>query len=293
MNKRRRSQVSAKRSKGVALLGVLGIVALLTLMATAVATSSLSHRRAAESHARSVQALTLADSAIRLVLLQLHETPSQEQARMVGAPFSARVLSAPVQIEIERDAGRIGLNAAGSDLLFSALAAHGWPENEAERMAARILDWRDADDELRRGGAERREYTNAGLGYVPRNGPFETVEELRQVIGGERLSPEFLSAFTVYSHSDLPLEESANDSALRALSWADQRQLRGRRWIHTNVTSGVPSSTGSETGAGIRSLHGEVVRIRACAEWITVTVCRQAAVRLSGKPESPFQIFAW
>ena len=53
----------------------------------------------------------------------------------------------------------------------------------SEENAAAILDWRDANDEVTPGGAERAAYDALELPYDIRNGPFRTAAELRLVEG--------------------------------------------------------------------------------------------------------------
>ncbi|MCC7087065.1 MAG: general secretion pathway protein GspK [Pirellulales bacterium] len=57
----------------------------------------------------------------------------------------------------------------------------------SEEIADAILDWIDADDEPREFGAEIDYYS--GLGYAPKNGPLDTIEELLLVRG---VSPQLL-----------------------------------------------------------------------------------------------------
>ncbi len=46
-----------------------------------------------------------------------------------------------------------------------------------------IMDWRDENDEVGGMGAEADYYTNRGMGYRPRNGPFRSFAELELVAG--------------------------------------------------------------------------------------------------------------
>lgn len=50
-------------------------------------------------------------------------------------------------------------------------------------IAASIVDWIDADDEARPGGAEKDYYQGLERPYSPKNGPFATLEELKLVKG--------------------------------------------------------------------------------------------------------------
>jgi hypothetical protein len=56
------------------------------------------------------------------------------------------------------------INTTDRDLLTALFAANGWSESDASSMAARIIDWRDSDDESKEGGAESRECQTARRG---------------------------------------------------------------------------------------------------------------------------------
>jgi general secretion pathway protein K len=49
----------------------------------------------------------------------------------------------------------------------------------AQAFAARIVDWRDEDEDVTNDGAEAGTYAESGLSYAPSNRPFHSVEELR------------------------------------------------------------------------------------------------------------------
>ena len=61
--------------------------------------------------------------------------------------------------------------------------------NMTPELAAAIVDWRDADDDISTNGVEVDTYLRLPTPYVPKNAPFETVEELRMVYG---MTPELL-----------------------------------------------------------------------------------------------------
>jgi type II secretory pathway component PulK len=53
-------------------------------------------------------------------------------------------------------------------------------------LAASIVDWRDADDEVTSGGAESEYYLLLADPYYCKNAPFETLDELLLVKGATR-----------------------------------------------------------------------------------------------------------
>src|SRR3546814_6072797 len=91
----------------------------------------------------------------------------------------------------------LDLNTAPQELLARLMRVGGADEATADRVAAAITDWRDADDLRRPQGAEWQDYAAAGSRYRPRNGPFVALGELRAVAGmtpGDRTSTRLNSS---------------------------------------------------------------------------------------------------
>ena len=83
-----------------------------------------------------------------------------------------------------RDVGTtLNLNRASEEELRRLLRALRVDFGRADRIAQAVLDWRDPDDEHRARGAERAAYREAGSPMLPRNGPFQNINELRFVRG--------------------------------------------------------------------------------------------------------------
>ena len=280
-----------RRGRGIALIAVLWLVALLTLLATTVVSLSVTHRRTAESYAESVQADSTLDSAIRVALLRLIAPPDRGAGSALEQTQSLAILGSSVEVTLQRETGRIDLNTAEPDLLVALFAANGWRESDARSMVARIIDWKDPDDTPEEGGAEVREYRDAHLPYGPRNAPFESVEELRQVLGSERIGDELFDSLTVFTHSTGGSQSAATPAVKRALAWADERQLGGHHWLREAAGGGGAAPIPSPDS----TLSGEVVRVRACVNTQRAGTlrCRVAVVRLTGNVLVPLQVFEW
>ena len=276
------------RHTGVALIAVLWLVALLTLLAGAAVTLSVTHRRTASRYAQAAQADLTLDAAIRVMILRLIAPPDRAPPFPIGNTQTVGVLDENVTIIVQREAGRIDLNTADRDLLMALFAANGWSERDASSMAARIIDWRDPDDDVEEGGAESREYQAAHLNYGPHDGLFESVDELRQVLGSERINDELYDSLTVFTHAPVAMESVATPAVKRAFVWADQRQLGGHRWLSEQPGVGSPVIPAPSATA----LSGEVIRVRACINQPTQR-CREAVFRLTGNVRKPLQVFEW
>ncbi len=97
---------------------------------------------------------------------------------------------------------------ADPGLLMALMKAVG--VQEPENLVDAILDWRDPDDLHLVNGAEDEQYAAAGLPYGAKDGPFDSVEELGQVMGFDReLYQALAPALTVTSGQASPALEFA------------------------------------------------------------------------------------
>jgi general secretion pathway protein K len=282
---------SLKRARGVALIAVLWLVAVLTLLATTVASLSVSHRRAASRYASAVELDQIADSAIRLAILRIIGPKSPNDPVTAGVTMQFQLFDSSADVVIEREQGRIDLNTADDNLLFAFFAANGWSAEAARDVVARIGDWKDPDDDAREHGAEQSSYVAAHLRYTPRNGPLESVDELRQIVGVSDVSPALFESFTVYTHSQSPSASLAPAPVKRAMEFADKQQLGGHRWL--SEREGATQSVVGAIQGDARTLVGEVVRFRSCARKKGAERCRLMVARLTGSTQNPLQVFVW
>jgi type II secretory pathway component PulK len=77
------------------------------------------------------------------------------------------------------EAGKLNLNTATVDMLSQL-------PGMTDQLAASIIDWRDADDDVTPNGAESSTYLAMQPSYSCKNAPFESIEELAWVYGATR-----------------------------------------------------------------------------------------------------------
>lgn len=77
---------------------------------------------------------------------------------------------------ISDEESRLDINVAGTNELIRL------PGMTPDAVAS-IIDWRDNDNTITPGGAEVDYYATLSPGYIPRNGPFQTLRELLMVRG--------------------------------------------------------------------------------------------------------------
>ena len=112
------------------------------------------------------------------------ESYSAEQAAIEDAAFwliGRRNEDEPDNVPVfglVDEASKLNLNTATRDMLEQL---PGMPPE----LAAAIIDWRDTDNELSPDGAESETYLSGDPEYYCKDSNFETIEELRMVIGAE------------------------------------------------------------------------------------------------------------
>lgn len=205
--------------RGIVLILVLVVVAMLALAGYAFSDLMLTEYEAAHLSGSHMQSQALAESGIdfaRVFLLNDLETRYQqggtydnpelfrgmlvvddEDPDLCGrftlvAPRVEEGALGGIRYGLENESSRLNLNAlviadmqaeeGGRQLLM------GLP-GMTEDVADAIMDWLDEDDDVREIGAEVDYYSGLDPPYAPRNGPLETVEELLLVRG---VTPELL-----------------------------------------------------------------------------------------------------
>jgi general secretion pathway protein K len=129
------------------------------------------------------------------------------------------------EVRVEDASARLPLNLASEDELRALFLAAGAGFQEADVAAQSVLDWRDPDGLHRARGAEWDDwYRTLPVPVRPRNGPFESVDELRHVRGMERLYPRVVPLLTVLGTGRVNLN-TAPPEVLRALPGMDDESV--------------------------------------------------------------------
>lgn len=213
-------RIRQPQRRAMVLLVVLVVIALLSLAGYSFSELMLAEYQAAQVSGRQIQAHALSDSGLELLktfLAQdaaiiaeeggLYDNPETMQGRIVVEDENPRgrgrfTILAPqlddngildgVRYGVENESTRLNLNTlllaeqyqegGGRTLLLSL-------PGMTDEIADAILDWIDADDEIREYGAEMEYYSGLDPPYAPKNGPLESVEELLLVRG---VTPQLL-----------------------------------------------------------------------------------------------------
>jgi general secretion pathway protein K len=211
--------------EGFALVLVLWIAGLLAVLSGGLAASVRTQIRVAANVIESAKAEALADGGVTLAVMDLvaarRSRTHPRRFPVDGHPVACRGPNrAVIIVSVTDEASRVDVNTAGIPLMQALLTGVGERPEKAARVAEAIFDFRDADDERKPNGAEGAEYRAAGLGWLPKNAPLQSVSELNQVYGvtpglRARLRP-FLSTHSGLPGFDVSLASPALITRLRA-----------------------------------------------------------------------------
>jgi general secretion pathway protein K len=173
----------ATAERGIALTVVLWAITLLAVIAVSFAYTVRIESALAANLVGRAKARALAEAGIAYAVFDLLRPLQLRHFTPDGTPYPWEIGAGVVTISVRDVSGLIDLNTASRDLLGGLLAAAGVVEEERNPLLDAIEDWRDPDDVPLLQGAEDKDYIAAGLPYGAKDGPFEDVTELQQVLG--------------------------------------------------------------------------------------------------------------
>lgn len=203
------------RRRGVVLLAVLVVVVLLTLAAYQYSELMMGEYKAAASYTKATQARAAAESGINYAAVLLSDpsnfanvlgsnpfnNPGAFQAIAVGdgstgsqVYFSVIAPLGPDDQQSNTTTFRYGAIDEHSKINLNALMqldSSGTVASQVltnllggnSNLANALIDWMDADETPRQGGAESDTYNGMQPPYYAKNGPFDTLEEMLLVQG--------------------------------------------------------------------------------------------------------------
>ncbi|MAF84066.1 MAG: general secretion pathway protein GspK [Chromatiales bacterium] len=185
---------------GIALISVLWVIVLLTILASGLSSSVRSDTRLSQNLLSAAQAHHAAEGGVNIAILALLGGTGSSNWQADGSIREVMIGNAGVRVTMMSESGKIDLNLAPSDLLDGLLATTNLDDLDRQALVDAILDWRDADDMQRLFGAEDGDYQSAGRAYGAKDLPFDSVDELKLVLGmSNEIFQQVQSALTVHS----------------------------------------------------------------------------------------------
>lgn len=182
--------------RGVALLMVLWVFVVLTVLVGEFSRGMRDDAIATQNLAEEVQARGVALAGMNQALycaIEARKNQSEaattdsddEEAPWVadGTWHDGTYWAGRWSVRMVDEGGKIALNRADEALLRRVFANLGLDTDAQEAVVDAILDWRDSDSLRRLHGAEADYYRSLPVPYAPKDGPFDSVDELLLVAG--------------------------------------------------------------------------------------------------------------
>jgi general secretion pathway protein K len=260
----RAERCSTSGQRGIALLLVLWVLSLLTIIAVGLTATQRTESALVANQLATARFHAAAEAAISWAMLNLLTPPTAfEEGTDTWVPDDTPRLwsfaGESLEIRVSNEESRIDLNKATQGLLLALLVAVGLEQDTASAIADAILDWRDADDLTGLNGAEDSDYADAGRSYGAKDGPFDSVEELQEVLGVDPgLYRALAPALTVDSDNATPDQEFAPPLVQAALQGVtlEQVQLRQEGEDSGDLESGPVGRGGPLYRIRVTSLRG-------------------------------------
>ena len=279
---------------GIALILVLWILSLLAIIASSFVFSTRTDTVLTANLVGLARAEALADAGVQRAIYALLK-PSADPARWQGDGRSHLWAYAgeTIRITMRSESAKIDLNNANPELLKGLLRNAGVDGEALERLVDALQDWRDADDLRRPNGAEKEDYIAAGKTYIPANANFQTLDELRQVLGmTEAVYRRIADQITIYSGQSGINSSIASREVLLAIPGVDAAAIDAYL-IARNLPPGqpipifLPAQAFSAGDANVVSIVSDV-KLSDNSRFI-----REAVVRVEQKPKQPATFLAW
>lgn len=301
------------RRRAMLLIVVLVVIVILSLGAYTFCELMISQKETAIYAGRRLQCQSAVDSGVEHVRRMLYDS---EEARnqsggifdnitslrgisVVGSTQAAQRVNfsvvcprvdqdgylAGIRFGLEDESARLNLNAL---MVVDSVPGDNYARNMllkalpgmSESVADAILDWLDADDEPREFGAERDYYGSLSPPYAPKNGAFETVEELLRVKG---VSPEMLFGIDVNRNGQIDPSEQRESTTTTLQNGMNGSLDRG--WASYVTLYAMEKNCRADgveriylKSTDLTSLHAELMDAFGNAEWADFIV----AYRLNG-----------
>jgi general secretion pathway protein K len=269
--------------RGVALLLVLWLIALLAALVSAFAMTARVEALQGHTLGDGARAQELARAGLEYALSRVSDPVPAMHWRPDGRVYHWNFDGSDIEIHITDESGKVDLNQADPALLAALMRTQGVESERAAHIAAAIVDWRDADSLVQPGGAEDAEYAAAGMLYTPKNAPFDTVAEVEQVLG---MTPQIFAALqpylTIYAGRAMPDPVFAPGPVLTAMGLDAATGLSQR-------TNGSATGALADTGTGTYSVESRA-RLHAGRSAVLRSVVRMGGGPIPG---STYTILRW
>jgi general secretion pathway protein K len=227
------------------------------------------------------------EAAVNRAVIGLLDPRWDRRWRTDGVAQNFEFDGMPIEVSVQDELGKIDLNHAEAPTFIALLQSAGLEREAAASLADKILDWRTATSLKHLNGAKVSEYSALGSVYRPRNGPFQSVEELLLVMDmTPALYTRIEPALTVYAGHQFIDPKVAPREALLAQPGVTPEQ------VEAALAARRGASSNSVASSAAYSLGGRAFTIRAAFQKSNRTVVGETAIRLTDDPAQPYWLLS-
>ncbi len=282
--------------KGMVLVLVLWMVILLTVLAGSFTLSARTESLLSRLAFDNARARYAAEAGLHRAVYELRNPDPMSRWVADGRPYEMELDDIKVEIRITDESGKININNANVELLKGLFLSAGLSEEEAAALVDAMGDWVDGDDARRPLGAEDEDYEAAGYPYGAKDAPFDTVQEIQQVMGMDYdIYRQIEPAITVYSRNAGINLAVAPLEALRAMPDISEEEARAFIEQRQQVEPGDPLPVLPNGQAVVARGGGLAYSVRSKAILPNGHQAElDATIRLGGTVQGrPFQLMRW
>lgn len=276
-----------RSERGYAMLAVVAGIGVMAAVAAGAASFTATRLDTLEAETARARLSAAADAGVEIALANLTRPGLATRWSIDGRTYNESWNGVPVAIRIEDEAGKIMLNRIDGENIGWLIAALDLPPDQIELLRDSFDDWIDQDDEPRANGAEADFYLPRG--YVARNGPPTSVEELGDIRGFTPALVERIAGIATVEVNGKAFDKRyADPVAIQVMNDGDgespdviarRREIAGQR---PALAIGDPEDW-----------SGRVVTIIAVAQGPGgAEARRRVVVELTGKPRRPY-VMRW
>ncbi|WP_315786133.1 type II secretion system protein GspK [Bradyrhizobium sp. SZCCHNPS1003] len=269
-------------------LSVLWGLGLLTAIALSLSWSSSVSYGLARNGVDQAALGALVEAGVNAAIDGLLDARADRRWRADGRLYTLDFNGTRIGIRIQDELGRVDLNQTDEAMLNSLLLSAGLDARAAADLTDKIVDWRTATSLKHLNGAKDRDYASRNAAYHPRNGPFQSVDELLLVMD---MTPAIFAriapALTVHSGRQFVDPQLAPREVLRALPGMTAQSAEATLAARDGARSGLAE------GNPMTVLRGRAFTIRTEFSQASRVVEGEVAVRLTENPQQPYWVLSW
>jgi general secretion pathway protein K len=231
---------------------------------------------------------TVVEAATNRAVVGLLDGRPDRRWRADGTSYNFSFEGTRIRVSMQDELGKIDLNQAEESAFVNLLQSAGLDPSSATGLADKILDWRTSTSLKHLNGAKEAEYRASGSAFQPRNGPFQSVDELLLVMD---MTPEIFRriepAITVYSGHQFIDPQVAPLEALQALPNMTPDAVTAALAARANLPiDGAMFNS-------VASLNGRAFTVRTEFQEANRSIRHEAVVRITDDPKQTLWFLSW